>query len=253
MTQAALAPPEERTCRVALDVFNGPLDLLLSLVRDRQLDIATVPLAMVADQYFAYVSAMDTLDLEVAADYLVVAATLVFLKSKSLLPPIPAAFREEGEESPEVVEGRLRERLIAYSRYRDAGDTLRARASEAAAFFYRDGGDVASAFVQRYRIAASRLADALVAAMRSAKPEQRMIVRERVSLLEQMELVRRAVAAGEASFVDLCGELDRYAIVVTFLAVLELIRRGRIAFRQEHPFGDVLLRTVAEETLAHAS
>ncbi|MBV8600280.1 MAG: segregation/condensation protein A, partial [Candidatus Eremiobacteraeota bacterium] len=109
----SVIPAPERACHVVLqNVFDGPLDLLLSLVKEQQLDIATVPLATVADQYFAYISAMEELDVEVAAEYLVIAATLVFLKSRSLLPPIPPEFMAEGEESPEVVEERLRQRLI---------------------------------------------------------------------------------------------------------------------------------------------
>ena len=85
--------------RVSVDVFDGPLDLLLNLVKERQLDISTVPLAAVADQYLAYIQAMEALDVELAADYLVVASTLVFLKSKALLPPIPLEFAGDPEES----------------------------------------------------------------------------------------------------------------------------------------------------------
>ena len=84
---------------VRLDVFDGPLDLLLSLIKEQQLDIATVPLASVAEQYLAYVRMMEDLDMEVAAEYLVIAATLVFLKSKALLPPIPQEFLDETEET----------------------------------------------------------------------------------------------------------------------------------------------------------
>ena len=128
--------------RVSLDVFDGPLDLLLNLVKEHQLDIATVPLALVADQYLAYIQAMESLDVELAADYLVVASTLVFLKSKALLPPIPIELAGDPEESAEAIEARLRERLIAYSKYRDAGQELKNRAAEAAAYFMRpDGGD----------------------------------------------------------------------------------------------------------------
>ena len=89
------SPVDERACRVSVDVFDGPLDLLLNLVKEQQLDIATVPLALVADQYFAYISAMEVLDVEIAADYLVIASTLVFLKSKAMLPPIPQEFEIE--------------------------------------------------------------------------------------------------------------------------------------------------------------
>jgi segregation and condensation protein A len=243
---------EERALRVSLDVFNGPLDLLLNLVKEQQLDIATVPLARVADQYLAYLHAMDAIDVELAADYLVVASTLVFLKSKALLPPIPVEFAGDPEESAEAVERRLRERLIAYSKYRDVGTELRARAAEASAYYLRsEGGDPTAAFVQRYQIDALKLASALAAALRAAKPEKRTIVRERVSLVEQMETVARAVRRdGRASFFALCAGLDRVAIIVTFLAVLELVRRERVRVAQSDAFADIELLPVPEEDRA---
>lgn len=241
--------PEAGGLRVSLDVFDGPLDLLLNLVKERQLDIATVPLALVADQYLAYIQAMQSLDVELAADYLVVASTLVFLKSKALLPPIPMEFAAEGDESAEAVEARLRERLIAYSKYRDAGQELKVRAAEASAFYLRaDGGDATADFVQRYRIDAAKLAGALAAALRAAKPEKRTIVRERVSLVEQMDAVARTVRReGRASFFTLCEGLDRVAIIVTFLAILELVRRARLVIAQDEAFGDIALLAPPEE------
>jgi segregation and condensation protein A len=234
--------------RVSVDVFDGPLDLLLNLVKERQLDIATVPLAAVADQYLAYIQAMEAIDVELAADYLVVAATLVFLKSKALLPPIPIEFAGDPEESAEAVEARLRERLLAYSKYRDAGQELKALAAEASAYYLRaDGGDATADFVQRYKIDAAKLAGALAAALRGAKPEKRSIVRERVSLGEQMDIVVRAVRRqGKASFFGLCAGLDRLAIIVTFLAVLELVRRERIRVAQDEAFGDIELLAIPQ-------
>jgi segregation and condensation protein A len=249
-----LTAPEvdERACRVSLDVFDGPLDLLLSLVREQQLDIATVPLALVADQYFAYISAMEVLDVEVAADYLVIASTLVFLKSKAMLPPIPQEF-ETTEESAESVEARLRERLLAYSRYRDASQDLWARAQEAAAFYVRaEGGDTSAEFTQRYKIDAAKLARALEAALRSAKPEVRTIVRERVSLNEQMDLVIKTMRReGRASFFALCANGDRFTIIVTFLAVLELVRRGRLVVTQNDALSDIELLPAPVAEVAH--
>jgi segregation and condensation protein A len=247
------APPvaEERALRVSLDVFDGPLDLLLNLVRERQLDIATVPLATVADQYLAYIHAMEAIDVELAADYLVVASTLVFLKSKALLPPIPVEF-ENPEESAEAVEQRLRERLIAYSKYREAGQDLKNRAAEASAYYLRaDGGDTTAELVQKYKIDALKLANALAAALRAAKPEKRTIIRERVSLVEQMEMVARTVRRdGRASFFALCEGQDRVAIIVTFLAVLELVRRSRLRVAQDAAFGDIELLPIPEEDRA---
>ena len=224
---------ETRPLHVSLDVFDGPLDLLLHLVRERQLDIATVPLATVAQQYFDYVALMESLDIELAAEYLVIAATLVFLKSKSLLPPLPAAFLSDVEETPEQVEAKLRERLIAYSRYKAVAELLRARAAEAAAFSYRDAGDPGTDVAQRYRLDPSRLPGAFIAALRAGKPERRSIAQDRISLVAQMAYVARSVRErGELGFEELCRGFGRTRVIVTFLAVLELIRQGRVAFRQ---------------------
>jgi segregation and condensation protein A len=235
---------ERPACRVSVDVFDGPLDLLLGLIKEQRLDVATVPLAAVAAQYLAYVRAMQALDVELAADYLVIAATLVFLKSRALLPAIPLELEDE-TETPEAVEERLRRRLIAYSQYRDLGIQLRDRQAEAAGYFYRDAGDPAGALVQRYAVDPERLRRAFVAMLTQARPEKRSIARERISLLASMDYVsRRLKELGEATFGDLCRELGmtREIVVVTFLALLELVRRHRIGFTQEQPFADIRLR-----------
>jgi segregation and condensation protein A len=229
---------------VRLDVFDGPLDLLLSLIKEQQLDIATVPLASVAEQYLAYVRMMEDLDMEVAAEYLVIAATLVFLKSKALLPPIPQEFLDEGEETAEEVEERLRRRLIAYSRYRELGVQLRTRQEEASAYYFRDSGDPTSELVQHYRIDPEKLKRAFILMLQQARPEKREVVRERVSLLAQMDYISRKVKEhGQLSFFGLCHELGmtREVIIVTFLAVLELVRRHRISFEQPDLEDDILL------------
>lgn len=243
MNQSALAERSD-PCLVRLDVFDGPLDLLLGLIKEQQLDIATVSLASVAEQYLAYVRVMESLDVEVAAEYLVIAATLVFLKSRALLPAIPAELAEIGEESPEEVEERLRRRLIAYSKYRELGDALRTRQGEAGAVFYREGGDATGDFEQRYRIDADRLARAFLAMLRNARPEKRTIVRERISLLAQMDyIVRSLKERGETTFAALCNELGmtREIVIATFLAVLELMRRNRIRIEQPAAFEDIII------------
>jgi segregation and condensation protein A len=124
--EPAIEALERPALRVRVDVFDGPLDLLLSLIKERRLDVATVPLAAVAAQYLAYVRAMQAMDVELAADYLVIAATLVFLKSRALLPAIPLEFIEDEDDTPEAVEERLRRRLIAYSQYRDSSTPRKA-------------------------------------------------------------------------------------------------------------------------------
>lgn len=243
-TLQTLAPVDQGGCRVQLDVFDGPLDLLLSLIKEQQLDIATVPLATVAEQYLDYVRMMEALDVEIAAEYLVIAATLVFLKSKALLPPIPQEFVDEGAETPEEVEERLRRRLIAYSKYRELGEQLRTRQEEASGFYYRDSGDPASEIVQRYDIDPEKLKRAFLTMLAQARPQKRSIARERVSLIASMDYITRRVKEhGEVLFSALCHELGmtREVIIVTFLAVLELIRRHRIGFEQPELFDDIRL------------
>ena len=179
---------------------------MLGLIKEQQLDVATVPLAMVAEQYLAYIRMMETLDVEIAAEYLVIAATLLFLKSRALLPPIPQEFVDEAAESPEEVEERLRRRLIAYSKYRELGEGLRDRQGEASAFFYRESGDPAGEIVQRYEIDPQKLKRAFLAMLAQARPEKRSIAGERVSLLASMDyIVRRIKESGEVSFSGICA------------------------------------------------
>ncbi len=187
---------------------------------------------------------MQSCDVEVAAEYLVIAATLLFLKSRALLPPIPEELLDEESETPEAVEERLRRRLIAYSKYRELGEELREHQAEASSFFYREPGDPAGEIVQRYDIDPEKLKRAFVTMLAQARPEKRSIARERVSLLASMDyIMRRIKERGEAHFSELCNELGmtRDVIVVTFLAILELIRRHRLAFEQAEAFDDIRL------------
>lgn len=255
MSETATAPSEitaeGRGCRVQIDVFDGPLDLLLSLIKQEQLDIATVALASVAEQYLAYVRMLDDLDIEIAADYLVIAATLVFLKSKALLPPIPQEFLDDDDETPEAVEERLRRRLIAYSKYRELGQQLRAHQEEASGFYFRDAGDPTTEIVQRYQIKPESLQRVFAAMLREARPEKRSIAREKLSLLVQMDYISRQVKErGEVYFSRLCHELGmtRDVVIVTFLAILELIRRNRVAFDQPELFDDIRLFPFSHES-----
>jgi segregation and condensation protein A len=196
---------------------------------------------------------MEALDVELAAEYLVMAATLVFLKSKSLLPPVPAEFQAEGEETAEEVEERLRRRLITYSKYKAVAEELRRRQDEAASIYYRDAGDPETPVVQRYAIAAEKLGAALLAVVRNARPEKRTIARERFSLARQMDYVVRAVRErGSVEFRRLCRGFTREGVIATFLAILELIRQRRLGFEQASPDRELeLLPFVPDEVNAN--
>jgi segregation and condensation protein A len=229
---------------VRLDAFDGPLDLLLGLIKEERLDVATVPLASVAEQYLAYVRALQACDVETAADYLVIAATLLFLKSRALLPPIPHDILDEGSDSPEEVEERLRRRLIAYSKYRELGEELRRLQADASGYYYREPGDPAGEIDQRYAIDPEKLKRAFTRMLSQARPEKRSIAAERLSLIASMEFImRRIKERGEAYFSELCRELGmtRDVVVVTFLAMLELVRRRRLSFEQPEAFDEIRL------------
>lgn len=187
---------------------------------------------------------MQTRDVEIAAEYLLIAATLLFLKSKALLPTIPDELVDEEAETPEAIEERLRRRLIAYSKYRELGEELREHHVEASSFFYREPGDPAGEIVQRYQIDPEKLKRAFVTMLAQARPEKRSIARERISLLASMDyIMRRIKERGEAYFSQLCTELGmtRDVIIITFLAILELIRRHRLGFEQPEAFDDIRL------------
>jgi chromatin segregation and condensation protein Rec8/ScpA/Scc1 (kleisin family) len=115
-------------------------------------------------------------------------------------------------------------------------DELRIRQSEAESFYFREGGDPSAEVEQRYRIVPDKLARALLAAVRNAKPEKRTIARERFSIARQMEFVVRVVRErGSVEFSSLCRDFDRGGVIATFLAILELIRQRRLGFEQPTP------------------
>ena len=145
----------------------------------------------------------------------------------------------------------MRRRLIAYSKYRELGEELRGCQAEASSFFYREPGDPAGEIVQRYDIDPEKLKHAFMKILAQAHPEKRSIAAERVSLLASMDyIVRRIKERGEAYFSELCHELGmtRDVIVVTFLAVLELVRRRRLSFDQPEAFDDIRLFPISKGT-----
>jgi len=120
--------------QVKLPVFEGPLDLLLHLIRSNEIDIYDIPIARITDEYFRYLHAMQELDLEVAGEFLVMAATLVYIKSRMLLPAQPAADGDVTEEDPRTP---LVDMLLEYERCRAAAETLGERENRQRLFFFR--------------------------------------------------------------------------------------------------------------------
>ncbi len=227
---------------VFLEAFEGPLDLLLYLIRRRSLDILDIPIADVTRQYMEYVDLMSELRLELAAEYLVMAAMLAEIKSRMLLPrPRESAEEEEGDPRAELVR-----RLQEYERYKAAAQGL-----DALPRVGRDVFAVQADFphAKRTRIEPRvSLADLLFAlndVMQRAEMHSRHQVQlEPLSVRERMSRILELV--GQRDFVEFgalfAREEGRRGVVVTLLALLELLRESLVDLVQAHPYGQLHVR-----------
>ncbi|WP_422666660.1 segregation and condensation protein A [Candidatus Macondimonas diazotrophica] len=233
-------PPD--ALEVVLESFEGPLDLLLYLIRRQNLDILDIPVAEITRQYMAYIGLLQSLRLELAAEYLLMAAWLAEIKSRLLLPR-PAAASDEEPEDPRA---ELVRRLQEYARIRSAADHL-----DALPRLERDLYPVAAAVpagpVVRPAppVVARDLALAFAALMaRNALFTHHTIQGETLSIRARMSaiLVRLGTASASLPLPALCApEEGRLGVVVTFMAVLELVREGHVQIRQDDPGTALLL------------
>lgn len=230
--------------RVQLDVFEGPLDLLLYLIRKEEIDIYDIPIARVTDQYLRYLDVMRMLNLNFAGEFLAMAATLLYLKSKMLLPPEEVT--DEDEEPVEDPRAELVRQLVEYKQLKDAAEDLGEMESQQQSTFQRRDATIPVSEDLDRPLSEVTLFDLLSAFSealeRAAKAEKvHEIVEEQVTVAEQMEMIQnRLQKERELLFVSLFAErTGRLVIIVTFLALLELIRLRKIRVVQEHPFGDI--------------
>ena len=231
--------------RVQLDVYNGPMDLLLYLIRKEEVDIYDIPIARITEQYLQYLEVLKVLDVNLAGEFLVLAATLMEIKSRTLLPH-PPPLEESEEEDPR---SQLVRELLEYKRFRDAAEELKQRAAEQQLKFPRLARPEAPTEEEPARpLQEVQLWD-IFAAFRKLMKETlgrlpRTIVYDDVPVSEFMDrLVAQLRSTPGLRFWDLFeGRTDRIYIVGVFLALLELIRRRVVRAWQEEPFGDILLQ-----------
>jgi segregation and condensation protein A len=240
----------EPTFTVDLDGFEGPLDLLLELARRQRVDLARISILALAEQYLRFVESARKLRLELAADYLVMAAWLAFLKSRLLLP----APSEPAEvDAPALAEG-LAQRLRALAAIRKAGEYLMSRPRLGRDFFAR--GEPEAAVQTSGRISyQANLYDLLAAyarqSQRHALARVRFKTREVWSLADARQALTRLVGAEtdwtafDKFLLEACvaSDMRRSARASSFAASLELAREGKIEMRQERAFGPIWLRS----------
>jgi segregation and condensation protein A len=229
--------------RVKLDVFEGPLDLLLHLVKKNEVDLSDIPVATITDQYMAYLELFQQLDLDVAGEYLVMAATLLHLKSRLLLPAGDETAEEEEGEDPRA---ELVRQLLEYQRFKEAADLLHRRDQLDRDVFsrapMRDESDTEQDMV--YDVSLGDLLDALQEVLKRAAPDTvHEVVLEQISLRERICFVLDILRERkEVLFTDLfSAQVTRLQILSTFLALLELVRTRMIHIHQEERFGPILL------------
>jgi len=249
---------------VRLAVFEGPLDLLLHLIRSEEMDIYDIPIARITQQYLEHLDTLATLDLDTASEFLLMAAILMDIKSRLLLPR-PAAGEFIDEEAQADPRQELMERLLEYRRYKEVASRLAGRADEARRSHSRYGGagglsmpgpptaaGTAAGQARTGAVGAWEAAGvplpALVSALQEVlreleggSPDQ--IARETVTVADKMaEIVPLLAEAGETGldFTHLLGRArSRRVAVVTFLALLELLRQGRVRLTQAGPFASI--------------
>jgi segregation and condensation protein A len=229
--------------RVKLEVFEGPLDLLLHLIKKDEIDVYDIPVAHVTDQYLKYLELMEEMNLDVASEYLVMAATLLHVKSRMLLPPSES----DGEEPDEDPRADLVQQLLDYQRYREAGLELGGRPVLMRDVFTRDPAEPVRDDDEGIRLRDVTVADLLEAFRemleRALRESFHEIITEEISVAECVEIiVRRLAVDGPLRFRDLFGGVPtRRRMVATFLALLELVRMQAVRARQEGECGDILL------------
>jgi segregation and condensation protein A len=234
-------------CQVKLEVFEGPLDLLLHLIRKNKLEITDIPIALVTAQYLEYLEFMQVLDIVLAGDYLVMAATLMHIKSGMLLPrPDPP----DPEDDPRLEIVRPLQELM---RIREASEALAERALLGRDVFVREEGldeetdpstpGAGPLSDEPLQVSISQLISAFKSVLgNSALPRILEISRARMSLSACIEsLTATLLRTGRTRFFELFSGEDRGVIVVTFLALLELARLGWVRLVQEEPHGDILI------------
>jgi segregation and condensation protein A len=229
---------ESQAPRVTVEGFDGPLDLLLELVEEKKLDILTVRLGDLADAYLSRVRAMSALPADEVSAFLALASRLVLLKARSLLPSLEPLPEEEGETEEE-----LRVRLLEYAIVRERASQLGARLRAGERAFHREGGTIelpprggevdalASAWSRVLALATRPREEDIVA------PVERYSVEQRTAEIEAL------VAAQErVSFATLLGDAPTVGFaVVTFIALLDLYRRGAIDLAQDELFADIVV------------
>jgi segregation and condensation protein A len=247
---------------VAIAEWEGPLGLLLSLIEARRLDVLTVPLGGVAEAYLEALATIEHDRMSSISSFVAVASQLILIKSRAMLPRSTAGAALPLEDEGVDPEAELRARLLLYRAFRDAGGALHAGAIERVGMFRREPAAALAAGIAGAATAPStpaldpavliRALDGLVQVLPDPEPPPET-VRRSITLSQRASIIRMALEGAPSIVLQdlLRGVHDRVVVAVTFLAMLELMKRREVVVEQSEPFGPITARrTTAAERLA---
>jgi segregation and condensation protein A len=244
-----LKPPLDPDFVIELPVFQGPLDLLLHLIQKHELPILDLPIAFVTEKYLAYLGVMEHLNLDIASEYLLMAATLAHIKSKMLLPPDPNAQPDEPDAEEDTLDPRaeLIRRLLEYQKYKAAAEALGARGIAGRDVFLRGTPAAESqGAAPLAEVGLYKLLDAFQRVVERSKITlSREIDAEQISIQARMtEITERLATLRRASFDELFdGMRSQYEVVVTFLALLEMAKMRMLRVYQADAYSPLYLES----------
>ena len=242
--------------KVQFEVFEGPLDLLLYLIKKEEVDIYAVNLTKLATQFLAYVELMRQFDLEVAGEFLVMASTLMYIKSRELLPVEKQAVVEGDDEEGEDPRWELIRQLVEYRKFKDAAAKLQLLEERQENTFPRVPGKIefaAENVPAKPDVGIFDLLNAVSGILKRFTEKEasiRQIYEDKWTVSEKIELVRRLIdERGTVKFSELFAQAaNRAEVVCTFLALLELIRLKHLACVQPEPFAEIEITRAAPDT-----
>ena len=242
MERDAIEQEETALYEIKLDVFEGPMDLLLYLIRKDELDIYDIPIAHITTQYLGFLQHIHQLDIEQASDFILMAATLLRIKSQMMLPREELGLDSdgEGEEDPQA---ELIRRLLEYQQFKDIADWLGVRKDERRDVYLRRQGpnDSVEESAQLQPVSLFDLL-AVYKHVLDTVPENlvHQIVEEEISVAECINYLLAVLERNSRiSFMDLLQGRDRQALIATFVGVLELLKTQRVRVQQARPFDEI--------------
>lgn len=229
--------------KVKLEIFEGPLDLLLFLIRKSELDIYNIPIAVITKQYLVYIDLMRNMDLNIAGEYLVMAATLMHIKSKMLLPQEDIEEEDVEEDDPRA---ELVKRLLEYQKFKEAASHLEERELKQKDVFARAAKEIKKYTDSSGEIYFEASVFDLIAAFstvlkRVPKDKFREIIKDEFTVSEKIHELLHSLTENSKIQVDnlFKKSKNKIEIIVTFLAILELIRLKEVIAIQKEPFGAI--------------